>query len=165
MKKNSKIIYLVILIVVIIAVVAIFGFDILNKNNNVEETKNSVNETNQNMQVKVNETQNNVVKNEINNVVENKMENNQVVNNTTVKEENNVTIEKPTEVLQDNGATNEEKAINIVKKDWGTTENVYFVTMGIDASGRYIVTVNQSSTTEALAWYAVDVVTGKFEIQ
>ena len=67
--------------------------------------------------------------------------------------------------MQESGASNEEKAINIVKKDWGTTDGIYFVTMGIDASGKYIVTVNDSNTTGTLVWYSVDVTTGKFSIQ
>ena len=112
-----------------------------------------------------NETENNIVNETQNNVIENEVENKQTENkieNTTTQ---NVVTNETTEVLQNNGASNEEKAINIVKNDWGTTENVYFVTMGIDASGKYIVTVNDSSTTATLAWYLVDVATGKFDIQ
>ena len=33
--------------------------------------------------------------------------------------------------------TNEEKAINAVKKAWGSEQGVYFASMGIDANGRY----------------------------
>ncbi len=149
MNKNIKTILLIILIIIIIAVIAIFGCNILNNNEDVNETQNSINETSQNMQSTVNETETekNVVNEVQNNVIENKVENN--VNNTI----ENVVTNQTTEVLENDGASNEEKAINIVKKDWGTTEGVYFVTMGIDASGKYIVTVNDSSTTATLAWY------------
>lgn len=149
MNKNIKTILLIILIIIIIAVIAIFGCNILNNNEDVNETQNSINETSQNMQSTVNETETekNVVNEVQNNVIENKIENN--VNNTI----ENVVTNQTTEVLENDGASNEEKAINIVKKDWGTTEGVYFVTMGIDASGKYIVTVNDSSTTATLAWY------------
>lgn len=149
MNKNIKTILLIILIIIIIAVIAIFGCNILNKNEDVNETQNSINETSQNMQSTVNETETekNVVNEVQNNVIENKIENN--VNNTI----ENIVTNQTTEVLENDGASNEEKAINIVKKDWGTTEGVYFVTMGIDASGKYIVTVNDSSTTATLAWY------------
>lgn len=167
MNKNIKTILLIVLVIIVIAIIAIFGSNIVNKNENVNETQNSINETNQNMKIEVNETENNVVNETQNNTAENEVENKQVENNiennnTTTQ---NVVTNETTEVLQNNGASNEEKAINIVKSDWGTTENVYFVTMGIDASGKYIVTVNDSSTTATLAWYLVDVVTGKFNIQ
>lgn len=167
MNKNIKTILLIVLVIIVIAVIAIFGSNIVNKNENVNETQNSINETNQNMKIEVNETENNVVNETQNNTTENEVENKQVENNI---ENNNATTQnvvtnETTEVLQNDGASNEEKAINIVKSDWGTTENVYFVTMGIDASGKYIVTVNDSSTTATLAWYLVDVVTGKFNIQ
>lgn len=167
MNKNIKTILLIVLVIIVIAVIAIFGSNIVNKNENVNETQNSINETNQNMKMEVNETENNVINETQNNTTENEVENKQVENNiennnTTTQ---NVVTNETTEVLQNNGASNEEKAINIVKSDWGTTENVYFVTMGIDASGKYIVTVNDSSTTATLAWYLVDVVTGKFNIQ
>lgn len=167
MNKNIKTILLIVLVIIVIAVIAIFGSNIINKNENVNETQNAINETNQNMKIEVNETENNVVNETQNNTTENELENKQVENNiennnTTTQ---NVVTNETTEVLQNDGASNEEKAINIVKSDWGTTENVYFVTMGIDASGKYIVTVNDSSTTATLAWYLVDVVTGKFNIQ
>lgn len=167
MNKNIKTILLIVVVIIVIGVIAIFGSNILNKNENVNETQNSINETNQNMKIEVNETENNVVNETQNNTTENEVENKQVENNiennnTTTQ---NVVTNETTEVLQNDGASNEEKAINIVKSDWGTTENVYFVTMGIDASGKYIVTVNDSSTTATLAWYLVDVVTGTFSIQ
>lgn len=152
MNKNIKTILLIISVIIVIAVIAIFGFNILNKNENVNETQNSINATSQNMQNAVNETETNVVNELQNNVIENEVENKQVENNVNNVAENVVT-NQTTEVLEDDGASNEEKAINIVKKDWGTTEGVYFVTMGIDASGKYIVTVNDSSTTATLAWY------------
>lgn len=154
MNKNIKTILLIILVIIVIAVIAIFGSDILNNNENVNETQNSINETNQNMQIEVNETENNIVNETQNNITENEVENKQVENsienNTTTQ---NVVTNETTEVLENDGASNEEKAINIVKKDWGTNEGVYFVTMGIDASGKYIVTVNDSATTATLAWY------------
>lgn len=165
MNKNIKTIFFIILVIIIITVIAIFGYNILNKNENVNETQSSINETNPNTKIEVNETENNIVNETQNNVIENEVENKQTENkieNTTTQ---NVVTNETTEVLQNNGASNEEKAINIVKNDWGTTENVYFVTMGIDASGKYIVTVNDSSTTATLAWYLVDVATGKFDIQ
>lgn len=99
----------------------------------------------------------NAVENNVENEVSNK------VNETN--EANNIVANNVSENAKSTGATNEEKAINIVKKNWGSEEGVYFVTMGIDAKGRYIVTVNDSSTTAIYAWYAVNLETGEFEIQ
>lgn len=165
MNKNLKTIFLIVLVIIIITVVAIFGYNILNKNEEVNNTQSSINETNQSTKIEINETEKNIVNETQNNVIENEVENKQTENNIENNITQNVVTNETTEVMQNNGASNEEKAINIVKSDWGTTENVYFVTMGIDASGKYIVTVNDSSTTATLAWYLVDVVTGKFDIQ
>lgn len=70
-----------------------------------------------------------------------------------------------TEVITEPVEKQEEKAIQIAKKDFGTESGVYYSNMGIDAQGRYIVTVNVSSTTEVIQWYYIDVTTGKFEKQ
>lgn len=169
MNKNIKTIFLIVLVIIIITVVAIFGYNVLNKNEEVNKTQSSINEINPSTKIEINETEENIVNEIQNNVIENEVENKQIENKIENKIENdiaqNVVTNETTEVMQNNGASNEEKAINIVKSDWGTTENVYFVTMGIDASGKYIVTVNDSSTTATLAWYLVDVITGKFDIQ
>ena len=59
------------------------------------------------------------------------------------------------------GETNEEKAINAVKRTWGSEEGVYFASMGIDSKGRYIVSVNDSATSAVYGWYNVDIQTGE----
>ena len=155
MNKNVKNIILIVLFIVVIAVILGVGYKIINKNENTIEEGNAINETSQNMEINVNTATENVV---------NETENNVIENSTTENKQEVNEVDK-TEVMQESGANNEEKAINIVKKDWGTTDGVYFVTMGIDASGKYIVTVNDSNTTGTLAWYSVDVTTGKFSIQ
>ena len=153
MNKNVKNIILIVLFIVVIAVILGVGYKIINKNENTIEEGNAINETSQNMEINVNTA------------TENKQEVNEVENKVNENTESNTQTTDKTEVMQESGANNEEKAINIVKKDWGTTDGVYFVTMGIDASGKYIVTVNDSNTTGTLAWYSVDVTTGKFSIQ
>ncbi|HJJ06139.1 MAG TPA: hypothetical protein OIM35_00485 [Clostridiaceae bacterium] len=170
MNKNVKNIILIVLFIVVIAVILGVGYKVINKNENTIEEGNAINETSQNMGINVNnatenvvnETENNVIEN---NTTENKQEVNEVENKLNENTESNTQTTDKTEVMQESGASNEEKAINIVKKDWGTTDGIYFVTMGIDASGKYIVTVNDSNTTGTLAWYSVDVTTGKFSIQ
>lgn len=165
MNKNVKNIILIVLFIVVIAVILGVGYKIINKNENTIEEGNAINETSQNMEINLNTATENVVNETENNTTENKQEVNEVENKLNENTESNTQTTDKTEVMQESGASNEEKAINIVKKDWGTTDGIYFVTMGIDASGKYIVTVNDSNTTGTLAWYSVDVTTGKFSIQ
>lgn len=142
MNKNVKNIILIVLFIVVIAVILGVGYKIINKNENTIEEGNAINETSQNMEINVNtaaenvvnETENNVIEN---NTTENKQEVNEVENKINENTVSNTQTTDKTEVMQESGASNEEKAINIVKKDWGTTDGVYFVTMGIDASRRY----------------------------
>ena len=58
--------------------------------------------------------------------------------------------------------TEKEKAKEIVKKDWGNGSNYEISIDGINQNGSYIVTVRNSNTTEALAYYIVNVKDGTF---
>lgn len=161
--KNKILGIIIIVTIIITAIVMIFyGYKIIKQNNSSETVSNSVNNENkiENNTVNTNNSENEV-KNTEENVVDNKE--NEIQNNTTDNKTNeNISNNNSSEIT---GATNEDKAINIVKKNWGNEQGVYFVTMGIDAKGRYIVTVNDSSTTAIFAWYAVNVETGEFEVQ
>ncbi len=100
------------------------GYKIINKNENTIEEGNAINETSQNMEINlntatenvVNETENNVIEN---NTTENKQEVNEVENKLNENTESNTQTTDKTEVMQESGASNEEKAINIVKKKIG----------------------------------------------
>ena len=54
----------------------------------------------------------------------------------------------------------EKKAIELVKKSWGEDDNIYCVVANKD-DNNYYISVNDSSTTSVLAWYTVDIKTGK----
>lgn len=56
----------------------------------------------------------------------------------------------------------EEEAIRIAKEDWGEDDSVYFINEAINQDGRYIVRVSDKKTQDTLAWYFIDVETGKF---
>ena len=122
MNKNVKNIILIVLFIVVIAVILGVGYKIINKNENTIEEGNAINETSQNMEINlntatenvVNETENNVIEN---NTTENKQEVNEVENKLNENTESNTQTTDKTEVMQESGASNEEKAINIVKKD------------------------------------------------
>lgn len=70
--------------------------------------------------------------------------------------------EKPTEENQKEEVkvSDEDKAIDLAKKQYGTTSGVYFRIEQIQSNSVYIVSVRDNETTRDLAWYTVDVVKG-----
>lgn len=76
-----------------------------------------------------------------------------------VEEEEN-TYEANTSDVEDSATSKEEKAVNLTKVEYGTTQNVYYTNEGIDNSGRYIVIVRDTATTKLLMTYFVNVTTG-----
>lgn len=100
----------------------------------------------------------NKVENKVENIVENNAENNEV--------ENVIEEEQQEEGPADKGGepkTDLEKAIDIVKEEWGKDSSVYFAEDGKTNSGDYVICVRDNSTTKALAWYTVNVEKGIFE--
>lgn len=98
--------------------------------------------------------------------IENKVENN--VPNFVKKEEVKNEIQKEEEKEQyvviekkEEEKTDLEKAMDIVSKDWGEDDSVYFSHDGQNNNGEYIICVRQQSTTNALAWYIVNAETGE----
>lgn len=57
--------------------------------------------------------------------------------------------------------SDEEKAISIVKKDWGDTEGMTFRVEQINGDGSYVISVRNGDSL-ALEWYTVYPKTGKF---
>ena len=107
-------------------------------------------------------------------VIENTIEDieNTTVENTTVEviEEEPEEVEKEPEAedeiveeedseLQDDN--DEDKAIAIVKKDWGDTDEVAFKVEQINGDGSYVISVRNDESV-ALEWYTVYPKTGKF---
>lgn len=110
-----------------------------------------------------------------------KIENENIVNNTsnsnTVKEENitkneNAVSENTTsniigkeetnsEKEEDSSQTKEEKAISLVKKEWGSEDDSVYFNIANKNGNKYTISVNSSETTEAIAWYDVDLDTEK----
>ena len=78
-------------------------------------------------------------------------------NNTNNK--NKVSSNNDSEIESD---SDEEKALAIVKKDWGSTDGVYFKVQAIDANGNYVISVNNADTTQVMEWYTVNPKTGEF---
>lgn len=61
----------------------------------------------------------------------------------------------------------EKKAIQLAKeewkKTWGDTDDVSFNNVMVQGDGKYVISVNNSSTTAVIQFYIVDVVTGLVE--
>ena len=132
MKRKTSIIIIIILVIMLIAI-GIFMFGEMNKGNSSKPTStNTLND-----------------------------EKNEIENNTTIENtiENTTTS---TETFEETPKTAEEKAISIVKKDWGEDKNVDIAIDGMDSNGNYIVAVRDSSTTEAKAFYTVNTSSGTF---
>ena len=144
MKKT--IIYLIILIAVIGVGIAI-GL-------NMEDDKKEVETMSGKTENKVNNGENNKV-----NKIENTIKNNTVDNTTNNEIENTVEDETQEQGIADkNGEpkTDLEKAIDLVKEDWGEDSSVKFVEDGKTNAGEYIICVRDKNTTNALAWYKVN---------
>lgn len=111
-------------------------------------------------------TQGNSIKNNIGNtadfneILSDKVEENNVNEEVVNEESNNIANEVSSETFEEEPKTEQEKAINIVKTDWtgnGNSQNVKFTSDGMDTNGRYIISVRDKDTTEALAFYTVNV--------
>ena len=156
MKKNIGMIILAIVIIIIAAILIVwFAFPSPRRTNETIGTVVAGNE--------VKETTENVIENIQENVQENTQANEEI--QTPVVEENtqSETTNTSSETFEESPETEEERAIAIARGDYGTAENVKFSVEGIQADGRYIVSVRDSSTTEALVYYTIDVAAGTFE--
>lgn len=110
-----------------------------NNQNNVSNNQSSINKNDD----KKNTDDIDKKEETVNNEQENNQEDNQENKNEVVNEE--VTL------------NDEEKAIELAKKEYGSTDSVYFRIEQIQSNNIYIVSVRDSQTTRDLAWYTVDI--------
>lgn len=137
-------------VIYILVIIAIIILGIMVGKSLVEENKTApVISENKNQ----NKIENNI-KNEIKNDAENIVENENIEEEETV-EDNEQEEEKP--------KTNLEKAIDIVKKEWGEDNTVYFAEDMQTEQGDYIICVRDNETTDALAWFKVNLKEGTCE--
>ena len=134
------------IIVSILIIVAILGILLARKIMN--ELKYEPTVSNNVVNKNVNSLKNNVVNNTTNEI-----------NNENTNSVENVVIDNPE---PEKPKTDLEKAIDIVKEDWGEDENVYYAEDGKTANGEYIICVRDKASTAALAWYTVNVVDETF---
>lgn len=151
MNKKTKII-IGILVCLIIAIATYLSYTYCCDFNKTGDTKQVV---------AMNTVENKILENDVtsNNVIEENIINENTVQNNVVEE----VIEESNTQIQDSelqADTDEEKAIAIVKNDWGATEGYYFKAQP-NSDGTYDVSVSDENTA-VLAWYTVNPKTGKF---
>ena len=69
-------------------------------------------------------------------------------------------LQNVTAFLEENSISSEDKAIELAKKAYGSSSDVYFRIEQIQSNGVYIVSVRDNETTKDLAWYTVNVNNG-----
>jgi len=83
---------------------------------------------------------------------------NKIENEVQSEAENEVEENIEESVEKDVEKTDEEKAVDLVKKEWGTDRSVSFVCTGKNSEGKYIVRVSQGN--KIIEWYIVDLENG-----
>lgn len=63
-------------------------------------------------------------------------------------------------VIEESNISDDDKALEMAKKEYGTTDGVYFRIEQIQSNSVYIISVRDNQTTRDLAWYTVDVRNG-----
>ena len=152
-KDNTRGFLKILIALLIIAVIAILGYT----------GKIYIDEKKKDNSTPVQNSQNNTV-NSSSNEKEEKEEKEENKDNTeaTEKEEEEKTEEEPKEepVQEETSVNDEDKAIALAKKQFGTTDGVYYRIEQIQSNSVYIVSVRDNETTRDLAWYTVDVKNG-----
>ncbi len=144
MNKKIYISLMVILVIILIGgLIILFTRDNKTTNANLNATEN--------IQSNIENHQNENTNSENQNAIQNNKQENTQMQNAQGNTSNS------SEIFEETPKTEEEKAIAIVKKDYGEKQNVKFTIEGMDANSRYIVAVRNTSTTEALAFYTVNV--------
>ena len=121
------------------------------KNNTTKNTTNNTNNTKNNT---ANNTANNTTENTANNTT-NQTEN--ATNTTNTTENTTNTTETPAKPAEVTAANDEEKAKALAKNAYGASGGVYFKVEQVESDGVYIISARDEETTQALAWYTVDV--------
>lgn len=87
---------------------------------------------------------------------------NNVEKNTTNTTENKAneasnTTQNQTNTVEEVKLSDEDKAKELAKKTYGSSNGVYFKVEQVESNGVYIISVRDAETTNAIEWYKVDV--------
>lgn len=148
MNKTIKNSLMIIVIVVVLFLIIWFGYDMIK----TEPVDANIVDTNL---VDENTGLDNIINELFDNVITNEQEENVVEYENTQNEENDTNDEEVS--TGESMTSKQEKAIALVKEEWGGEDGVYFSNESIDSQGRYIVSVRDKGTTNSLAFFIVDV--------
>ena len=154
-----KIIIAIAIIAVIVIIIAISVF--LRKDDKGENNEeNTI----------VEEFQENEIDEEEKNQIDEEQENS--VEENVINETSNVNVQQTTQdqiigreeqesINQNQGPTDEEKVIELVKNKWGANDSTVTFNIMNREGDIYMVSVNNKSTTAVMAWYQVNIATGE----
>lgn len=148
---NKKILITLITLIIIIGIICGIAFSKNTTKNTTTNTQKQEENTITNEETNNNANVNEITENAVN-------ENNTIENNASENTQATILPDEP----QETPKTDDEKAIEIVKKDYGARENIKFTVEGTDSNGRIVVVVSNTNTTAAIAFYHVDISTGTF---
>lgn len=149
-KKMKKTVYIGIYVVILIVVIIICGMFFLKQEKEQDPILHNTELQNEEMEKQTNEIPHVTPENHLENTTVNETEKNEIEHTTS------------SETFEESPQTAEQKAIAIAKKDWGNDANIEFSVDGMDEKGNYIVAVRNSETTQALAFYTINVTTQTF---
>ena len=153
MSKTVRNSLIVIAIVLVLFGIIWFAYDMFKKEPIEANTNANLADENTGLDNIINDLFDNVQTNE---QTENVVENENITNNQKEEKQEDKTNEVISESTE-SVTTRDEKAVELVKKEWGSTDGVYFSNESVDSQGRYIVSVRDKKTTASLAFYLVDV--------
>lgn len=160
MKKNHVIIMFA-LVIFSVGLAIYLSSAILHKTNNQTSNQTS-NKTDENV-IENNIRMENAITNVITESTENLIENSITSNETSIIK--NEVIDDVNGTTNYSSETSKQKAIDLVKKDWGKDDSVYFYLDEEMGNGKYVVSVRNKTTTSVVVWYNVDLKNNKVEIQ
>ena len=138
----------VILVILVLAVIGVMGYAgwYYYKDKNTSASQNNSQQANNTPNQNETEVE----------TVENKEEENKEEKAEEPREDQEEKKEEETSNEEGN-VSDEDKAIELAKKQYGMTDGVYFRIEQVQSNGVYIISVRDSETTRDYAWYTVDV--------
>ena len=148
----------VLIFLLIVAVIAVIGVALWGGNKYFTDNKHNTTDDGNKTKNTAIVQQNNVVENTVENVTtENTVEENTVIENTVEKTDENK------ESKEEMSISDEDKALQLAKEKYGTSDGVYFRIEQPLNNGIFDVSVRDNNTTTAIRWYRVNVKTGTVE--
>ena len=172
--ENSYIGFMIVIFIVVIIVAAVIIFGKSSKETKNESAENNVVETVENAEIientsventsdseeNTNQVAENVVEN-VENTTQNEVTEQQAVVQTTPQTEEINTSSAP----EQPGVTDEkQKAIELVKKEWGNDDTVNYVFDYVNENGEYVIAVKDKQSATTKYYFRVNLQTGTVEL-